>query len=718
VSNGLQQLGAATMGLTPSSRKWKPRDFARFVLDGAAQDTLTAGPTATDAPHLAQPGANDVYPQSLRLSVEVRATVDLVANPLRCRPLFAGRLIFIGGAGSSKPAAADVSRAGFAGWNTTGTLLVELVDTEVEAALRKWAPLLDLVPNRMWYSPVRITESFLFDVLPRLVPTEAPPGSGGALSAGHRQKISEFLGGTWGPVLKVDKNSTRATNDHVAATWMPQFVLDANRRVEIVVTAARTMEPRDGQQADLDGAVAGVAPTHPAHARNGALPARLVYRALAVTGHLLDAGSTRPAAVATLSDHPDAAAVRYFPIRFTRIWKPEADCSTHFPHQTVALARPNGPAFLSQRLAAHGLLYVGLNPAQHAAGTSFQISLINQSGADEHELWWLDGTQTNAWRLQAGIAPVTVDVAAATRPHIALRRRMKIEVPLEPRDTPGEDRCTYLSLRRSMRALVNNRIAGGRLNFGRTTTSDPTRALIDDAWRSNRAFFATARRQLANELTRALARVTPADIVSNNRPLPSAVPGRALWLRPVLMAFFPGDVPAQNIGNSTHRARVLSGGEVAYVVWQTIVSTIQASGTKRNFSDDVIGRGAAGALVLTGLASAYHLDPPPLAGTLQAYVDSLVVQMTNGGLEPGAAAQFWRLKSDFDNIKGRTVPATGVSRYGHSPVFLRVEGTPPTNIVVIDQFGESDCAINGVPGSRVLAWSQGEEIWIAANWSE
>jgi hypothetical protein len=58
--------------------------------------------------------------------------------------------------------------------------------------------------------------------------------------------------------------------------------------------------------------------------------------------------------------------------------------------------------------------------------------------------------------------------------------------------------------------------------------------------------------------------------------------------------------------------------------------------------------------------------------------------------------------------------------YGHSPVFLAYLGPAGalTGIKVIDQFGETDCPIVLVGGSRRLSWNGTEQIWIAANWEE
>jgi len=281
---------------------------------------------------------------------------------------------------------------------------------------------------------------------------------------------------------------------------------------------------------------------------------------------------------------------------------------------------------------------------------------------------------------------------------------MSQELFVEPGDSPRGPRCTYLSLRRDVRALVNNRIAGGRLNVDRERTIAATQKLINGAWQGM------------------------GNLVANNEPKPGDDPNRAGELMPILRAFFPNDAPAIEIDGSTSRARVFKVGEVAYYIWQSRIDLFQEEGTKRNFSD--VGRGGAGALVVTGLASSYHVDPerrPEEAGNDIAYFDRIVGEMMVG-LEPGAVLQFWNINSDYEAIKNRRVPGNALPEphdvhYGHSPIFVRylspTEAPPNGGIKVIDQFGrDSDCPIVMVGGGRRLSWDGTEQIWIAANWAE
>jgi hypothetical protein len=284
---------------------------------------------------------------------------------------------------------------------------------------------------------------------------------------------------------------------------------------------------------------------------------------------------------------------------------------------------------------------------------------------------------------------------------------MSEEMLVEPRYSPGEMRCTYLSLRRSVRALVDNRITGGRLNFQPKLTDKTTKDLMKNAWSGTPA---------------------TANLLSNNNPQPNASPGKARDLEKILIAFFPADAPAHDIDGSgnTTRTKIYKEGEVAYNLWQTIESVLSAEGTMRNFSNDHVGRGGPGALVAVGLAPAFHVDPFRNAGESDSdYFDRIVGDMLTG-LQPGAILQFWNFNTDYERIKTR---AGRPDSYGHSPVFLRyiVNGGLPQGIVVIDQFGESECRIDTSSGSRLMQWdpcprtrscARVQQIWVAANWEE
>jgi hypothetical protein len=448
------------------------------------------------------------------------------------------------------------------------------------------------------------------------------------------------------------------------------------------------------------------------------IPARHVYRSLRAA--MMDAAEFLPIPNAVLADWPQAP--RYFPLRFTRTWQPIENCSVHFPTQSVHVQDEMG-RLIHQRLPAHGVFYLDQEPASpEPAPPDVVVSVARRPDLPAgEEMRYLDGATPPTppggppppprWRVKGDVNPLAYDFASVTTPHIIVRRRMSKEMFVESRPRPEGDRCTYLSLRRCVRALINNRIAGGRLNFRPGTTGPVTRWLMNDSWQGTGA---------------------NADICANNRPLPGDDPVHALDLVPILQAFFPDNVPAQTIGGNQNRTTIYDGGQIAYHLWQTRLDRLQAEGTKRNFPIAHVGRGGSGALRSVGLAARYRVDLTRIPGENDAtYFDRIVGEML-AGLEPGAVLQFWNLNSDYEAIKdcqnqaipGDSLPPPARVHYGHSPIFLEYMGPAgtPTGIKVIDQFGETECPVTGTAAARNrrLAWGGGdpEDIWIAANWEE
>ncbi|MGY1642005.1 polysaccharide deacetylase family protein [Geodermatophilus sp. SYSU D00703] len=725
MSTGLDTLTATTLGLTPRGRRRvaPPLGFARFVLDPDALAALESPLTAADEPYAESPGGSETRPQSLLLTGRLR--VDAAVQPLHCRPLFPGRLIFLGGPQASRPSADQVSRSAYGGWNTEGTLMVDLLQADRRAVspdlLSRWARLVaelgDAIPTRMWYGPVRISAQFLFGAIPQLSPNDAPPPAGnGALSQRHRQRVAEFLRGEWGPVIGPPIRSGRMTDDPVAAQWMPQFVVAADRNVRIRVTAARWVEPFDGPAAHLVAASGvNVAREHPAHPANAAVPARLVYQ------HVAAANGLRKPLLAACAP----SSMRYHRLRITRIWRPERDCSVHFAAQAVRLSRADGTLVVAQRLPAHGLLFHGVPPGE-GGSLQLDLTLADLSANSSHRLLWLPGepkniagrTQSN-WQRMSGASPITIDLAPANGVHVVARRPMPqamLEVDPQPFPAPGENRCTYLSMRRATRALVDNRITGGRLSFEDDVTTAATSRLINGAVRPYLSFFGHALSSFrAQRNIPAARRLRPADLLANGSPDPGEVPGRAGWFLPFWEALFPDRMPAQKVNGTRRRTRRMTRGMVAYAIWQSQSETFADPDLTTNFPDAYIARGAPGALVVTGLAREFFLDPPIIEGPdlPDAQRDEMVARIVDRALTTGSMLQYWVTLDGYNSVRTRRLDR----HVGHSPVFLQVEpaqGTP-TGITVVDQFGQHAVAIQGATGKRRLG---GAEVWVAAEWAE
>ncbi|MEU5948071.1 hypothetical protein ABZ793_21280 [Micromonospora sp. NPDC047465] len=667
--------------------------FLLFPFSAADQGRISAPSlTASDVAFAAAPVAGGPFPQAMQLAFRLTA-----GSPLpQVRPLFPGRLRFIPDPAAPgitpEPSAVQFTSAEYAKWRTVGTIRVA-VDLEAAKAMNDPAVRggLEILPAVVWYGPVRISEEFLFNTL-RTALRRGRVGGTPSIPPTHanwaQHAVARFLEGRYEPVLR--PGASAAADDRIANAMPTVHPVDAQSNVALRITMASRPAPKDGSSSEFDALTPGAELDDPAHAANGVIPARHVLRVL--RPQLTDGavGATVPDAVlATGGTTPVYRAVR-----FTRVWKPVADCSVHFPAQRVRVADAADTELATQRLPAHGMFFWSY-PAD-APVTDIRLSIVGG-------MRWIDGAAPDVWRLPAGDTPIAVDLAATPAPHVQLRLRMREAMLVEPRDRPGGYRCTFMSMRRSVRALVDNRICGGRLNFGRSATNADTVRLMNDAWAAVPA---------------------RANILRNNQPLPNSDPAvGAPRMIPVLQAFFPDPVPAQTIGGSTNRTTVFDGGEMAYHLWQSRIDLFHAAGAKRNFPTAHVGRGGAGALVATGLAAGYHLDPTRNAGeTDDAYFDRIVGDMLTG-LEPGAVLQFWYNDADFEGIKATQTSATAhaMNDYGHSPVFLRYvrTGGVVTAIRIIDQGGERNCAIQGPAGSRRIEWHGDEQaIWTTANWTE
>ena len=672
----------------------------RFPISAADQLRVVAGSTqATDVPGAAGPPGLP-YPQSARLRFPV-LVVD--PAPLQIRPLGPGTIEFIPdpAAGGVVPAPEDVDFTGNAydGWKTEGTLLFRL-DSKALGEIRALTSDLAIVPTMLWYSKVRITKDFLQHSLPELKADII--GTGGAPTIKknnpewHTHAVSRFLAGRYDPQLR---EGTTAADDDVERLAMPvveQDILTGD--VELVISAAAAMKLYDGTQAQLDvHTPPGIARTDPRHPANGAIPARHVYSAL--RPHLIDApiGSELPDAWLPMLPF----APHYYPLRFTRIWQPNEDCSIHFPGQRVAISEgPN--QLLDIRLPCHGMVLLAEDPL--AVIQNITVTVTGGMRA-------LLVTSADPWREPAADVPVLIDLSIHPQPHIILRRTMAQEMLRDAsRPKVDGDACTYFSLRRTLRAFIDHRITGGRLNFGPANTSAGTRKLMNDASAGMAA------------------------IVADNRPLTNVTDAqigpRTLTLRPILAAFFPDTAPAQFVDGSDAPVNPLTKGQVAYYLWQTITETIKADSFKRNFPDIDIACGAPGALHFLGLAD-YVENPAQIAGETDPQYRHRLARALSTGLEPGALLQFWEFQSSFDGMRDRANPAEDFPGNGHSPVFegYEVVGGVTRAMHIIDQSPPSrgifvnpaNVAVNPATAADVrISWDGGvpREIWIGANWTE
>ena len=699
-------------------RAGNPFYFLFSSADQALIDTSTI--IVSDVAYAANPQVSDPYPQSLRIQFSLTTT----GKAPKLRPLGPGLLTFHAdpAPGKTVPTPAQAVAANYANWPTLGRLRLTISDPQVLLRLTAITGL-PVVPSDIWYSSVNLTQNFLFQSLPALPVTKViggktvtvQPGTADAL----RQMVSGFLKGKFTAQLV---SGSQASADSQSLVDMPELAPTAAGTFDFYITTGFTGKPFDGEEKDYENANSVTDDWEPAHPRNGIIPARLVYRSLRThaTGDIINAalGSAVPDAV--LASSATAGVPDYYPIRFTRVWKPVEDRSVHFPSQVVRAEQiTTATTFvIEQRLPAHGILFIAQTPIQKLASSDFRISLTNPSGKPEREMWWLTGGVPNVWQDAAANTPITVTLPPANQalqaiPHVLLRRQMGQEVIYDRKGRPTHvgAACTYYSLRRIVRALVNNRISGGRLNF---------EVFIVGNRRQGRNTQVT--RDLVSEALGAAA----AGAVMDGKPDHTGQPGvEAPKLIPVLEALFPNIVPPQP-GNEPDPG--MTYGKAAYWIWQTGFLVFQDNATKRAFDDTWLGGGGSGALVELGLAADYAVNPgqttvrvtnPPESDT--SFRDRLVADMLAGRLEPGGVLQFWENFSDLTKIRTRTVPNAGTTGAGHSPIFLRYSGPAgnPTGMLVLDQTGERVCTRTGNAGASILPWDGfNPDSWIAANWFE
>jgi hypothetical protein len=662
------------------------RDFLRFLFPVADQASITASTiVATDVAYATAPAAGAPYPQALRLTFAVPTTAPQVL------PLFPGRVTFVVDptAAGVMPPPADVSAANYPLWKTRGMLIVRLEDHMLMKELATVMAPIGVIPTTVWYGPVDITQDFLFTTLAAgLLKEDIGTGTGKIKKtdpAWSKHAISHFLHGRFKPLLRL---GTTAADDDVVKFPMPRVVVNAGT-ANLTVTVARTQKPQDAKDAAFD-AISGTTPrTDQSHCTHGVIPARHVYRTM--RAKLLDATTGTAVPDAILADWPTAP--RYFPIRVTRTWKPIANFSAHLPANTIRVT--SGSATLAeQRLPAHGVFFLVQQPASPQPSAPTVDVTINGG------LRFMDGANAQVWRIRAGTTALSYNLATAT-PHVIVRRRMSEEMFADAsRPTNDEAACTYFSLRRTMRALIDNRICGGRLVAEGSKTSAATKQLLDDAFAGTHGN--------KNEII-------------DGKPSPAGSPGLARRFENLLRAFYPTTAPAQNIGGSTHRETDFAEGQVFYHLWQVRDDLFRGAGTMRNFADLHIGRGSAGAVLSVGLAPAYLIDPVRNAGeSTNAFADRIVDRMLTQ-LTPGTVLQFWETDAAYQRIKTRAGGPTGI---GHSPIFSHfMPNDPatslPSGIVVIDQMGDTNCPVQGTAGNRRIRWhSRTPEIWAAATIDE
>ena len=686
------------------------RDFVRFPLTAADQATIASTVQAEDVPTTATPGAGQPYPQSLKLTFAAPAALPQV------RALFPGSLTFVaaGDAPGTLPDWTVVSRAGYAGYKTVGALLVTMVaGRSLTNAYAEHGSALPVLPNAVWYAPINVTEEFLFETLLNLKGVVSHGGATVPRSSPDwiKHAVAAFLRGSYRPEVRLGGS---AADDSVAKRAMPEVRAEAGQ-VTLYVTMARRETPKDGPSQRFDDLTRELVstttePTSPRHLRNAALPARWVLRGF--LPKLVDGAG--PVATAVLAG---AAPVRYATLRFTRTWlhqvpvaghpaRPLSTASVHLPTQTVEVKGPASAVVHQQRLPAHGIVVLKDPPAQ------ITVAVLGDSR-------FLSGGPT-AWHTAAATAPLTFDLGQTPAPHVIVRRQIPHEMMADtsrPKEHPDCEvsTCTYWSLRRTLRGMVDHYLTGGRLNW--ETQGAPARPravrsalanvvdLLKAAWGNASAMIDGQQHPIWQLMTThqpSLNVITLEDLRREQRKLLA-----------VLDTLFPDPAGPG--------ASAPSQGEVFYFLWQSVTDEFKAPATQAFYSVQDKGRGAVGAAHSLGLTT-YHFDPTPLQNeSADVYADRIARQM-RAGLQPGDLLQFWTLIENFERVRAGQKPECpqhGIECEGHSPMFSHydVDGGQLKGIVVIDEFGESKCPFIQANGRMTLSWNgYPRETWIAGRW--
>ncbi|MBV6431979.1 MAG: hypothetical protein IANPNBLG_02112 [Bryobacteraceae bacterium] len=687
-------------------------DFLYFPFSLTDQQRIdSASVVVTDLPYASGIAPGVAQPQSMRLTFRV---LDPSNGPPALRPMVPGTLQYMPGGAGALPTPADIQfladgsldPAPYAGWNTTGSIFVTVSDAKVAADYTALATGLEVVPNRFWYSPVVLGFDFLSQTLlngldKTSIVADAAAGTITKPSAAEWKGIavSSMLGGQYTP--KLNRAGGTRIQDDIAKYPMPTVVMAADGTVTLIITCARYEAFRDGPASLFDDVLAqaqDLPETDPSHPRNGMVPARHVYRKL--QAGLIDRGIPgdfiAETADAMLADWP--AAPRYFPIRFTRVWQPQPECSGWFMLANIQILDGNGTELLRQRMPSHGMFYLSQAPTDPDALPPFvQVALLGP-------LKLQSGSLDRPWMLPASTLAQPAALTTGSIPHFLARLPMHIGVVLETPDAIRDNVfCVFASLRRVVRAWIDNRICGGRLVFRTALTSAGARKLIDNS-------LGVVPRQ----------NVWPSGPFGDRVAEPDLTTG-LFQMRDILEIFFPAEAPVCTVGGTTDRPTVYTVGGVAYRLWLTAVEAFESNATKCNFPDEHVGRGAPAALVYLGLGH-YQVNPAPAApdAEMNGYIAVNVAEMLSGGLVSGATLQFWDRNNDYSKIVARQMLSSeNLESIGHSPIFSTYlpSADAAESIVVMDHHLDwTDCPVKD---GGALSWAGFEpQVWLAANWDE
>ncbi|MCP5028821.1 MAG: hypothetical protein GY929_21320 [Actinomycetia bacterium] len=677
----------------------------RFLFDAANRPTIdvttvTVNETALAtgiAPHLPPP-------QTLQIGFQ---PLTMIGAPEVQLP-FAGRLTFLADptAPGTQPTADEIIliETEATDWRRRGTLLL---DASAEAEQELAAALGDppVTPNRMWIGPVELTPDFLLATLPTIASGVVRTDLGSLLIPGDpgwdAHAISAFLAGRFNPWIDNTLNGGGPADPPpttLAVLPMPEVADPGDGSgLSLELNVARHQRtPQDGPAEALLGLDPDLALTDPRHPANGAIPAAWFLRQTqSATADALPGDPWVEAIV------PSTPTLNHVLVHFTRTMDRTPNFSHVLAQLHVRIQSANSTVY---PLAAHGVLFIPVNGPNASNDFGGELMLSDWSGTPstvaDSPISWLDGSTPDSWRVKGRQIPILFGPGGLVDRHILVRRRMRDQMMLEPAvKNPAIMACTFMSLRRTIRAIIDNRACGGRL-IGEQLTDGRTLA----------------------ETARMLADVITPDAMGNS-DLPDADPtvlhdggpdpagshlDGSFFMRRYLHALFP-DPPPNHPGCD----RIF--GEVLYDLWQTQIADITTLGSHRpDYEDQYLARGAAGAIVAMGLAG-WVLNEPRNGRTDREWIEAMAHGL-DGVLTPGDLLQKWSHLNDFEGVANRT--ASTVSKPGHSPVFARYRDVANGHftMVLYDQHGENTYwTKTRQDGTFAIVIS---DYWAAATWTE
>lgn len=593
-----------------------------------------------------------------------------------------------------QPQSVELTPAAYATWPTVGTLRLKALD-ERARAIAQAAGDLEVAPNCLWYFPLKLSQPFLFTTIGERLGSHVIDAFGNKIqkTSGEyaRNAIAWFLQGKYGPVVYADQRTQ---------VPMPTVVMTNTGAVTLYLAAAQIRELQDGRREELNSIASNLPESDPSHPVNGSIPPRRVLQKLSAA--MGDMRGTNNALLPLPQKiiEPPAQSRPLTALRFRRTWKKLPNNSRYFPTQEVMINdATTNELLLHSRIPHHGVVYFKA-PGTTAAAAQIRVKILGGMRFLKGD----DDTQP-LWREKAVSSEATHAFnPAGPMPEIILRRPMAEEIFTE--HGLASSGCTYQSMRRTIRALANNRIAGGQLNYV---------SLLEKKSKRQRSLD-LLKQALGNAANR-IKGSKPSQVVEEDEEGNVVGPGigdLAMSLKPVWAAFFPN-------------------GDKAYSLWQSAAADwYRSDGSVEPHYQDAepfFARGAPGALAYLGLAT-LHYDPRKFRDSAHSgeSVDDYAKEMTQtilAGLSPGALLQFWLKHEGYEILKTRRATEAEKAKprqlfVGHSLIFERYNAANGVivGIHVRDQNGNQGVPVSLLPSGRLRWFGREPDIWLAANWDE